>query len=97
MNVLIGYLNDLWKYEVRNNTWTWVSGNNKANHRGVYGEMGNASSDYFPSSRREAVGWFDISTNEMWLFGGNGYGSVDSIGVFLQLLTITTIHSPVTT
>ena len=67
---MIGYLNDLWRYDVNNNTWTWVSGSNQKDHRGVYGEMGNASSDYFPSARSDAVGWFDISANELWLFGG---------------------------
>ena len=78
---MIGYFNDLWKYEMRNNTWTWVSGSNERNHRGVYGEMGNASSNYFPSSRYGSVGWFDIYANEMWLFGGFGYDCVGSTGV----------------
>ena len=81
---MIGYYNDLWKYEVRNNTWTWVSGSNQANHRGVYGEMGNASSNYFPSGRTAAVGWFDVSTNELWLFGGEGHDSTGASGVFRQ-------------
>ena len=60
---------------MNNNTWTWVSGSNETNHRGVYGEIGKPSIDNVPSGRSNAVGWFDSSTNELWLFGGYGYYS----------------------
>jgi len=74
---MIGYLNDLWRYDVKNNTWTWVSGGHNDTYRkGVYGEMGKASSDYFPSGRNYAAGWFDIANNEIWIFGGYGYANM---------------------
>ena len=50
-----------------------MSGSTIANQRGVYGEKGNASVENVPGSRYGAVGWYDSSTQELWLFGGAGY------------------------
>ena len=64
---------------MRNNTWTWVSGSNEIDHRGFYGAIGEASINYVPSGRRNGVGWLDISTNELWLFGGHGIEGVSGL------------------
>ncbi len=69
-----GYLNDLWKYNPSTNQWTWVSGTDSANQAAVYGTKGVASTDNMPSSRYHAVSWID-SSNNLWLFGGQGYDS----------------------
>jgi len=48
---------------------------NTTNQPGLLGEQGVASSDYIPDSRLGAVGWYDESKHELWLFGGfNKYG-----------------------
>ena len=73
---MIGILNDLWKYRVKDSTWTWISGSSEVNKRGVYGEKGNASTDYIPGARSDAVGWYNSITKEFWLFGGFGYTDV---------------------
>ena len=62
--------NDLWKYEVNENTWTWLSGGNPSDRRGKYGEKGKASVENIPAGRTDAVGFYDSSTQEFWLFGG---------------------------
>ena len=67
--VLLGLYNDLWKYTVNNNTWTWISGGEPV----VYGEKGIPSPDNYPGARESAVGWFDSLRQELWLFGGFGY------------------------
>ena len=70
----IGFLNDLWKYDITANKWTWLSGNNTTNQHGVYGTINVASSSNFPGARQNAVTWVDASGN-LWLFGGNGYAA----------------------
>jgi hypothetical protein len=69
-----GSYNDLWKYDITANTWTWVRGSSSSNQYGVYGTYGTPSSTTMPGSRSDATGFVDNSNN-LWLFGGNGYAS----------------------
>ena len=65
---MTGLLNDLWKFNVEDLTWTWVSGSDSVNHQGVYN---NQESEFnVPGARLGAVGWYDSSSQEFWLFGG---------------------------
>jgi len=70
-----GLQNDLWKYNISTNLWTWMKGedntNDPATYRGVYGTQGIKSSANRPGSRAGAVTWTDNSNN-LWLFGGFG-------------------------
>jgi hypothetical protein len=59
--------------------WTWMSGSNSLNSRGVYGSKGTASSSNVPGALDGAVSWTDRSGN-FWLFGGNGYDSTGNGG-----------------
>jgi len=70
---------------MNDSTWTWISGSNTINQPGIYGVKGNASTTNVPGGRYGAVGWFDGSTQEFWLFGGYGYGS-DTVGMLCFLL-----------
>ena len=56
-------------------TWTWISGSKIANQTGVYGEKGKPSTANAPGSRIGPVGWYNSSTQELWLFGGLGLHS----------------------
>lgn len=69
-----GALNDLWKYTVATEQWTWMSGSNTAFQKGLYGTRGVANAANTPSSRYSFVGWTDASGN-FWLFGGQGYSA----------------------
>jgi len=73
MRSMLGYLNDLWRYRVSDKSWTWMSGSNIVDQVGVYGEKGVADESNVPGSRQGAAGWFDSSTQELWLFGGHRY------------------------
>jgi N-acetylneuraminic acid mutarotase len=66
--------NDLWKYDPTTNLWTWVSGSNSINAKGVYGTKGQADASNQPGGRRFSTSWMDNSGN-LWLFGGAGYGA----------------------
>ena len=63
-------LNDLWKYDISANTWTWVNGDNIADQDGDYGSLGVPSASNKPGARCNGVSWSD-STGKLWLFGGD--------------------------
>jgi len=69
-----GYFNDLWKYNVVTNNWTWIHGANTANQKGLYGTMGVPSSTTVPGGRLNNHGWTDPS-GDLWLFGGQGWSA----------------------
>ncbi|MDD3265564.1 MAG: kelch repeat-containing protein [Burkholderiales bacterium] len=65
-----GYLNDLWKYNINTNQWTWVAGAKIKDQAGVPGLKGAVSANNYPSARRMAV---SIQTeSKVWMFGGTG-------------------------
>jgi N-acetylneuraminic acid mutarotase len=66
-----GLFNDLWKYDIANNAWTWISGDNSFNQVGSYGTKGLSSSTNKPGARESGVGWIDVSGN-LWTMGGVG-------------------------
>jgi N-acetylneuraminic acid mutarotase len=72
-----GYFNDLWKYSA--GQWTWMGGSNAINQEGMYGTPGIAAAGNIPGARRAAIQWTDSAGN-FWLFGGNGYDSVGTLG-----------------
>jgi hypothetical protein len=77
-------LNDLWKYDPANNTWTWMGGSNIVEQRGVYGTRGTAAPGNVPGGRDSAVSWTDAAGN-FWLFGGFGFDSRTNPEVFGEL------------
>jgi hypothetical protein len=77
-----GDLNDLWEYS--GGEWTWVSGADVVNQKGVYGTLGTAASTNVPGAREDTVSWTDASGN-LWLFGGKGYDSNDAFNYLNDL------------
>lgn len=69
-----GSLNDLWKYDVTADQWTWMTGAKTANQFGVYGTKGTGSSTTTPGGRYPLASWKDASGN-FWMFGGLGYAA----------------------
>jgi N-acetylneuraminic acid mutarotase len=59
--------------------WVWEGGLDSVNASGVYGTQGAASASNFPGARQTASSWID-SFGNLWLFGGVGYDSTDSVG-----------------
>lgn len=76
---LSGYLNDLWKYDVSTNEWTWMSGSPSVGDPGSYTQFGVPNAVDYPSSRGEVnATWVDTSNN-LWLFGGLQFGVFDDL------------------
>jgi hypothetical protein len=67
-------LNDLWEFNPTAKTWTWVSGSNSGNAKGIYGTLGAASASNVPGGRDDSSSWIDGS-GSLWLFGGAGLDS----------------------
>jgi N-acetylneuraminic acid mutarotase len=74
-----GELNDLWKYNINTEQWTWVNGDSVVKICGTYGTKGIAAINNKPGARYYSVSWTDVAGN-LWLFGGSGYPA--SIGFF---------------
>src|ERR1044071_1490751 len=53
-------VNDLWKYNISSNMWTWMSGDSIVNSSGHYGIKGVPSVSNVPNAKNEsAVAWTD--------------------------------------
>jgi hypothetical protein len=78
--------NDLWKYTIGTNEWTWISGSTAPFAAGVHGTQGIPSTSNVPGARSEvASGWADAQNN-LWIFGGDGYDGSGSSGVLNDLM-----------
>jgi N-acetylneuraminic acid mutarotase len=77
-----GCLNDLWKYNISTNQWTWVSGDNTVNNLSNYGTIGIASATNKPGGRDGGSMWLD-TTGNIWVFGG-GYDAAGNWNIKLS-------------
>jgi len=73
MKLIVGILNDLWKYSIISNEWTWMSGNNTINELAIYEESNNF---LYPGSRSESNSFFDGLTKRLYLFGGISHDNI---------------------
>jgi hypothetical protein len=64
--------NDLWKYDIATNEWTWMKGDTGVNVPAVYGLKGVSDPANDPGSRCSHSHWSDLDGN-LWLFGGGKY------------------------
>lgn len=74
-----GNLNDIWKYNMATNQWTWMTGSKIIDQLPVYGTRGNSSPANTPGSRYVSSSWTDPN-GELWLFGGYGLDSTGTMG-----------------
>ncbi len=72
----LGDLNDLWKFNLATDEWTWMNGSSvmacgldTCVGPGSYGTLGTPAPGNAPGGRRSAASWIDRSGN-LWLFGG---------------------------
>ncbi len=85
--VVLGDLyNDLWKYSVATNEWTWMSGaQGPSNQVGVSGVQGVPSVNNFPSARGYGANCWTDNNNNLWLFAGFGFDNVGGMGALEDL------------
>jgi gliding motility-associated-like protein len=66
-------INDLWKYDISTNEWTWMKGADTIFSPGVFGTMGIPSPANTPPCMWENNGSWTDGNNNLWLFGGMSY------------------------
>jgi len=71
----MGLSNDLWKYDVTTNMWTWMRGSSVIGSLGNYGAQGVAAATNDPPARRCYTHWKDSNGN-LWMFGGDDYANI---------------------
>ena len=62
--------NDLWKYDVTTNMWTWMNGDSAGASLGNYGIQGVPSPSNQPPSRSDGTTTWIDSAGNLWMFGG---------------------------
>lgn len=73
-----GHLNDLWKYSISDNLWTWIKGSKSLNVNTITGGTRKVTdSANTPNSRRNGCGAVDTAGN-FWFFGGWGHDPVQT-------------------
>jgi N-acetylneuraminic acid mutarotase len=77
---LDGDLNDLWKYNIGTNQWTWVKGSSVINQNGVYGVKGIGNPSNKPGGREQSSAVYSAS-GEVFIFGGRGFPETGTIGI----------------
>ena len=80
------FMNDLWRYEIATNEWTWMKGDTFVNASGVHGVQGVPGPLNVPGGRVETCSAWTDSLNNLWLFGGNGFGDNGSSGLLNDLM-----------
>jgi len=80
------FQNDLWRYEIATNEWTWMKGDNFVNALGVHGTQGIPSPLNQPGGRVETTSAWTDSLNNLWFFGGNGWDDNGNTGLLNDLM-----------
>lgn len=78
----IDFMDDLWKYDVSTDQWTWVNGDAVlyGMFPGIYGTQGVAATTNQPGARLAMIGGMTGSDGKLWLFGGEGLGASLIVG-----------------
>ena len=65
-----GWYDNLWKYNVATNMWTWVKGSGAVyDKQPIYGIQGLSNINNSPGERMTSQSWTDTNGN-LWLYGG---------------------------
>ena len=73
----IGNLNDLWKYDVQTNQWTWIKGSNLAGQSEISAGLGISNSNNTPAGDTNSLNWTDNFHN-FWLYTNGAMWKFDT-------------------
>ena len=78
-----GQTDDLWRFNITSNMWTWMKGDPLAANPPVYGTQGVPDPANTPGARNSYSRWADNNGN-LWLFGGVFYtaGSYNDVWMY---------------
>ncbi len=72
-----GRMNDLWRFDLATERWTWVKGSSATNQHGIYGVLGESAPANTPGARDIAMMCPD-GLGAIWMFGGYGLAEADT-------------------
>src|ERR1035437_5731815 len=75
LDMLNDKCNDLWKYDISTEEWTWIKGPNIVNQPGIYGIKGVQDTANMPRASFRYSSW-KSSKGDFWIFGGVGFASI---------------------
>ncbi len=73
------FFNDLWRFDVLTERWTWISGSNLANQKGTYGTQNIGALANVPGARFSAQ-LLSTASDELYVFGGGGFDGAGASG-----------------
>lgn len=62
---------ETWKYNIGNDQWTWMRGENTNDSPPIYGARDEFHADHYPGLRSGFVWWYDASAGRAWVYGGD--------------------------
>lgn len=65
-----GFLNDIWRYQIQDGTWTWMHGSKLINEPGSFGTKGVYSPLNSIPGLFRASSWYNSTNRHVWIFGG---------------------------
>lgn len=65
-----GNLNEIWRFIVSTQRWTWMAGDDEANRFAYQTDAGIEDSKNTPSARESGTFWSSGDGRELYLFGG---------------------------
>jgi hypothetical protein len=80
----LGYLNDLWIFNVTNGEWNWLSGSSVANEPSSYGTKGISYFNKYPGARAVMGMAIDAILNVIYIHGGYGTGMGGAEGLLMS-------------
>jgi len=75
----LGRLNDLWKYDVSADSWSWIKGSDTRDAISTKGTQGLAATANTPGGRIQSLVWQNAA-GDVYLYGGLGISSSGSLG-----------------
>lgn len=77
---LLGYMNDLWSYNIATDEWTWLSGSDIRNQQGTYGIKNSPQASNMPPNRIGFGMTIRPETNTIYVSGGNTVDATNNYG-----------------
>lgn len=69
-------LNDLWRYTIATNEWTWMNGSSSVNAQASFGTFQVPTPTNSPPPRSESIVAWKDNQGDLWMYGGSLYDDV---------------------
>jgi hypothetical protein len=86
ISIVLGYVQDVWMYEVGSSQWASLSGYLYPDDPGFYGTKGIPSINNYPGSRVYSSMVFIPGSSSFIMIGGFGHNSATVEGEFMSIL-----------